>query len=124
MISKGRLFLILWLAGFVSVLSITLIDLTALLANLPVTAQANLPLSPLQIKLVSTIQPTVLMSIAVLIGVRLAAKVGLFSPAAEAAAGGGQVWAALKPQMANTVRAHPCGGGRRTASPHPRRKSR
>jgi len=96
---KTRLFLILWIAGFVSVLSITLIDLTALLANLPVTAQANLPLSPLQIKLVSTIQPTVLMSMAVFIGVRLANRVGLFSPAAEAAAGGGQVWAPLKPQI-------------------------
>ena len=58
-----------------------------------------MPLSPLLIKLLGIIQPAVLMSIAVFVGVRLASRVGLFSPAADAAADGGNVAAAFKPQI-------------------------
>jgi Type II CAAX prenyl endopeptidase Rce1-like len=96
---KTRQFVILWIAGMAGVLSSLLIDLSALLANLPVTQTASLPFSPLIIKLLGIIQPAVLLSIAVLVGVALAHRVGLSSPVAEAGAARGDVIAALKPQI-------------------------
>jgi hypothetical protein len=97
---KTRLFLILWIAGFAGVLSFFLVDLSALLANLPVTTGTSMPFSPLLLKLLSTIQTSILLSVAVFVGVALAARVGLSSPAAEAAAGRGNIMSALKPQIA------------------------
>jgi hypothetical protein len=96
---KTRLFVILWVAGAVGVLSFLLVDLTALLAQLPVPGGREIPPITPAIKFLSLIQPTVLLSIAVLIGVALASKVGLSSPVAEAAAGKGQIASALKPQI-------------------------
>jgi Type II CAAX prenyl endopeptidase Rce1-like len=96
---KIRLFVILWVAGVVGVLSFLLVDLKALLAQLPVPAGTEIPPVTPAIKLLSLVQPTVLLSIAVLIGVALASKVGLSSPVAEAAAGSGQLGSALKPQI-------------------------
>src|SRR5437762_559700 len=96
---KTRLFLILWIAGMAGVLSILLIDLSALLANLPVAAGASMPFPPLMAKLLSVLQTTVLLTIAVLVGVALAPKVGLSSPGAEAVAAGGNPFAVLKPQI-------------------------
>ena len=97
--SRTRLFVILWIAGMAGVLSFLLVDLSALLANLPVTAGQTPPFSPWVLKLLSTIQTSVIVSVAVLVGVVLASRVSLFSPAAEAAAGEGNVVAALKPQI-------------------------
>jgi CAAX prenyl protease-like protein len=96
---KTRLFLILWVAGLAGILSFLLVDLSALLASLPVTTGKEMPFPPLIIKLLSMIQPTVLMSLAVFVGVLLARQVGLSAPAAEAAAGGRQITSALKPQI-------------------------
>ena len=96
---KTRLFLILWIAGIAGVLSILLIDLSALMASLPVTASTTLPFPPLVVKLLGTIQPGVLLAIAVFVGVALARRVGLSAPASEAAAARGDVMAALKPQI-------------------------
>jgi len=96
---KTRLFVILWIAGMAGVLSFLLIDLSAFLANFPVTATASLPFSLLAIKFLGTIQPAILLTIAVLVGVALAHRVGLFSPVAEAVVGKGDVLAALKPQI-------------------------
>jgi hypothetical protein len=96
---KTRLFLILWLAGIAGVLSILLIDLSALMANLPVTASATLPFPAFVVKLLGTIQPGVLLAIAVFVGIALAPGVGLSAPAAEAAAARGEVMPALKPQI-------------------------
>lgn len=96
---KTRLFVILWVAGVVGVLSFLLVDLKALLALFPVPAGTKIPPVTPAIKFLSLIQPTVLLSIAVLIGVALASKVGLSSPVAEAAAGNGQLASALKPQI-------------------------
>lgn len=96
---KTRLFVILWVAGMVGVLSFLLVDLKALLAQLPVPAGTEIPPVTPAIKLLSLVQPTVLLSLAVLIGVALASKVGLSSPVAEAAAGSGQLGSALKPQI-------------------------
>jgi len=81
------------------VLSILLIDLSAVLANLPAAAGSEMPLSPLLIKLVSLVQPTILLSIAVLIGFQLAHRVRLSAPAAEALSHGDSFISALKPQI-------------------------
>lgn len=96
---KTRLFLILWVAGLAGILSFLLVDLAGMLAILPVTAAKEMPFPPLVIKLLGLIQPTILMSLAVVVGVTLAPKVGLSAPAAEAAASDGQVSSALKPQV-------------------------
>lgn len=97
---KTRLFLILWSAGVVGILSFLLVDLSALLRQIPMPAGTEVPhITPI-FKLLSLIQPTVLISIAVLIGIVLAPKVGLSSPVAEAAAGNGKQWSrVLQPQI-------------------------
>lgn len=96
---RTRLFIILLTAGLAGVFSFLLIDLAALMALLPVPAGAEIPQITPAIKLLSLIQPAILLALAVLAGVALAHKVGLSSPAAEAAAGGGRVTASLKPQI-------------------------
>lgn len=96
---RTKLSLALFLAGFAGILSFLFIDVAALAQSLPVTAGAPLPMSPWVIKLVSLIQPTVLVAAAVLIGVALAPKVGLSAPAFEAWARGDSIVAALRPQL-------------------------
>jgi Type II CAAX prenyl endopeptidase Rce1-like len=96
---KTRLYIVLWLAGIAGVLSFLLVDLSALLTQLPVPVGSERPTITPAIKLLSLIQPTVLMSVAVLIGVALASKVSLRSPVAEAVAGNGDLGSALKPQI-------------------------
>lgn len=96
---KKRLFLILWLAGMPGVLSILLLDLNALLAVLPASVRADAPKITWPIMLLGLIQPTVIVSLAVLIGVALARKVGLSAPVAEAIAAGEKVWPVFKPQV-------------------------
>lgn len=97
--AKTRLFIILWVAGMTGILSILFIDLNALLQNLPLPKDVEIPEFTPALKLLSLIQPAVIMSVMVLIGVGLAGKVGLHAPAAEAAAGDGKFWPALKPQI-------------------------
>lgn len=97
---KKRLFLILWVAGVVGTLSFLLVDLSALLNAFPLPAGTEIPQITPALKLLSLIQPIVLVSAAVLVGVVLAPKVGLSSPVAEAVAGNGQpVGRALRPQI-------------------------
>jgi len=96
---KTRLFIILWLAGFTGVLSLLLIDLDALIAILPIPAGTEIPPITPALKLLSVIQPAVILSVAVLVGVVLASKVGLSSPVAEAAASGGDSVSAFTPQI-------------------------
>ena len=97
--TRIKLFAILWLAGMAGVLSLLLLDLSAILANLPATAGLELPFHPLLIKLLSVVQTGILLSIAIFIGVRLAPLVGLSAPAAEALARGNSFISALKPQI-------------------------
>src|SRR6266850_7024225 len=94
-----RLFVVLLIAGFAGILSFLLVDLSAFLAVLPVTEGARMPFSLLSLKLLSLIQPTVLLSVAVFVGVSLAPKVGLFTPAFEAWARRDSFITALKPQI-------------------------
>lgn len=108
---KKRLFIILFVAGLAGVLSVLLIDLPALVALLPAWAVAEIPRITPAIKLLSLIQPSILLALAVLAGVALAHRVGLSSPAAEAAASGGPVWPALKPQIAPGIIGGLLGGG-------------
>jgi len=103
MTHRTRLFGIVFLSGFIGILSILLIDLNALLAVLPVTTGKPLPMSPWVIKLVSLIQPTILVAAAALIGVLLAGKVNLSAPAFEALASGNSVIAALRPQILSGI---------------------
>jgi membrane protease YdiL (CAAX protease family) len=88
MAPNKRLFLILWIAGMAGVLSFLLVDISALIAAIPLPEGApppNLP-PPALLKLVTIIQPAILTSLAVLIGVWLSPKVGLHAPIAEAIA--------------------------------------
>jgi hypothetical protein len=94
-----RLFVILLLAGLAGVLSVLLIDLNGLIAILPIPSETEMPPITPALKLLSLVQPTILLAVAVLVGVALASKVGLSSPVAEAAASGGDTVAAFKPQI-------------------------
>lgn len=96
---KTKLFVILWLAGLAGVLSFLLVDLDALIAILPLPEGTEIPFSTTVLKLLSLIQPAVILLVAVLVGVALAPKVGLSSPVAEAVAGNGQLSSAFKPQI-------------------------
>jgi hypothetical protein len=96
---KTKLFVILWLAGMAGVLSFLFVDLSKMLANLPVPAGQELPSSMWVLKLLSLIQPTILLSLAVFVGVALASKVGLSAPVAEAAAAHRQLSLVFKPQL-------------------------
>lgn len=101
MTRNKRLFLVLWIAGMVGVLSLLLVDLQALIAVLPQpagTPPPELP-PPALLKLAAVLQPAILTSLAVLLGIWLAPKVELHAPAAEAFADGKSFLAALKPQI-------------------------
>ena len=96
---RTRFFVILLTAGFAGILSLLLVDLSALLAILPATAGARMPFSPLIIKALSLIEPTLFLSLAVFGGITLAPKVGLRAPAFEAWARRDNFLVALKPQI-------------------------
>jgi hypothetical protein len=99
MSARARLFLILWLAGLAGVLSFQLVDLPRLIAKLPGAANKPLPLPMAVIRLLSVMQPGVLVGVAAIIGVMLAPKVGLTAPAAQAVADRRPVLPALRPQL-------------------------
>jgi hypothetical protein len=94
-----RLFFILWIAGVVGVASFLLVDLNAMLKSVPFPAGTEVPDFTFTLKLLSLIQPSVLLAIAVFVGVRLAPKVGLSSPFAEAIANNGDKKTALISQI-------------------------
>jgi hypothetical protein len=108
---KTRLFFILLTAGLAGVFSFLLVDLSALVALLPIPAGTEIPLITPAVKLLSLIQPAMLLALAVFSGVALAHRVGLSSPAAEAAASGDPVWPALKPQIVPGIIGGLSGGG-------------
>jgi len=94
-----RLFLILWIAGVIGVASFLLVDLNAMLHSMPFPAGTEIPDFNFTLKVLSLIQPSVLVAIAVFVGVLLAPKVGLSAPFAEALANDGDRIAALGPQV-------------------------
>lgn len=87
-----KLFAVLWLAGMAGVVSL-------LGTDLPIPEDAELQLSLWSIKLLSLIQPTLLLSVAAWIGTALAHKVRLSAPLAEAVASGTSVSKAIQPQL-------------------------
>lgn len=95
--TKTRLFLILFFPGLVGIVSTLLIDLSALVALIPDTT--NIPTITPALKLLSLVQPTLILAVAVLIGIALAPRVGLSAPAAEALAAGRDTFTALKSQL-------------------------
>ena len=100
MTAKKRLFLILWAAGMTGVLSFLLVDLEALIALVPVSEEQRQAMPPwFVIKLASVVQPGVLTTIAVLVGLWLAPKVELHAPASEALAERREFWIELRPQV-------------------------
>lgn len=94
---KTRLFWILFLSGMAGVVSILLIDLSKLIALLP--AGLEVPTITPLIKIVSLIQPAVILLVAVLIGITLSPRVGLSAPFAECVAAGGKCFPVLRPQV-------------------------
>ena len=96
--AKLRVFLIVWSIGFIGILSLLLVDVSAVISMLPIAEPVELP-PPLLLKTLTIFQPTVLMSLAALIGVSLANRVGLHAPATEAAAAGEPFLSKLKPQV-------------------------
>ena len=94
-----KLFLILLTAGLLGVFSFLLVDLSALIAILPIPGGTEIPPITPGLKILSLVQPSVILLVAVLVGVALASKVGLTSPVAEAAASGTDLVSALKPQI-------------------------
>lgn len=95
--NKTRLFLILFFLGFSGTLSLLLLDIMAIAALLPHTIEV--PTITPALRLLSVVQPTVILILAILVGVALAHRVGLAAPATEALAAGGNVSQALKPQI-------------------------
>ena len=79
------------------VLSFLLVDLSPILRNMPANGAARF--SPFALKLLSPIQPTILLCAATLVGVLLAPKVGLSAPAFEALARHDSFIKALRPQI-------------------------
>lgn len=96
---RTKLSATIFFAGFAGILSFLLVDLGAVLAMMPAKDVTPLPMSPLVLKFVALIQPTVLLALAVFGGVFLSPKVNLSAPAFEALARGERFSAALKPQI-------------------------
>ena len=105
-----KLFAILWIAGMTGVLSLLLIDISAIIANLPAAGGSEMPFHPMLVKLLGTIQPTILLTLAIFAGLQLAPAVGLSAPAAEALARGNSFLSALKPQVVPGLIAGVIGG--------------
>ncbi len=90
-------------------LSFLLVDLSALLGSLPLPAGEEMP-PPLVLKLLSLVQPTIILLLMTLVGTGLASKVELSAPAAEAAARSENLWVPLKSQLVPGVIGGVAGG--------------
>lgn len=98
-----RRFLILFIPGFIGILSFLLVDLSALVALFPVPAGTQIPQITPFVKLLAVLQPAVLLALAVFGGVMLAQRVGLSSPFAEALVTREPAWPRLKAQLLPAV---------------------
>ncbi|ABB56571.1 CPBP family glutamic-type intramembrane protease [Synechococcus elongatus] len=82
--------LLLWLLGMMGVLSLLL---------LPLPPLGETPLSPIALRVLVLAQPTILLTIAVLTGSRLALSVGLQAPVIVALSNRQNGWQLLQPQL-------------------------
>ncbi len=103
-VPRVRLGLLMWLAGMLGVVVITVTVLPELLRSVPVPAPLWL------ISLASLAQSTLLVALAVWAGVALAAQVGLRAPAFEAAVRAHPIAPALRPQLVPGLTAGVLGG--------------
>ncbi|WP_346294035.1 CPBP family intramembrane glutamic endopeptidase [Sphaerothrix gracilis] len=101
-----RLFGLLWLAGMAGVMTLVLVPLPLLPEGAPPAAM---------VRLLVLVQPTVLLSVAVLAGVLLAHRLGLMAPVAEALAAGRSWQQAMVPQLLPGVMGGLISGGLLTA---------
>lgn len=90
---RRRPFLSLFALGFLGVLSLLPASIPAI-ARMPLPADS--PPRPV-IVLLSILQPTILVAVAVAVGLSFAPRLGFRSYVVEAAMGRGQVWPALRP---------------------------
>ena len=97
MSAKTRLFILLWGAGFIGIISFLLVDLSALIALVP--TDDDLPRITPAVKLLSVVQPGIFLALAVMAGVSLAPKVGLSASLIEAWMARGRIMPALKPTL-------------------------
>lgn len=88
--ARLQLFGLLWLAGMAGVISLVLMPLPLLPEGAPPAAV---------VRLLVLVQPMVLLSVAVLIGVLLAPRLGLMAPGAEALVAGRSWRKAMVPQL-------------------------
>lgn len=103
-IARLRLSLLLWLAGMLGVVVITVTVLPQLLG------EVTLPAPLWVISLASFAQSAILVALAVWSGVALAPKVGLSAPAFEAAVTARSIASALRPQLLPGLVAGTLGG--------------
>lgn len=89
---KTKLFWVMWLVGMVGVLSLLTLQI-----ELPPNVEPPLPLPVL--KFLTLLQPTILLTISVWLGLKLAPAVGLSAPALEAIANSKSFMPAIKPQL-------------------------
>jgi len=104
--SRLRLFGLLWLAGMAGVISLGLLPLPLLPEGAPPAAV---------VRLLMLVQPTILLSVAVLIGVLLTPPLGLMAPGAEALSTGRSWRPAMVPQLRPGVVGGLISGGLLTA---------
>jgi membrane protease YdiL (CAAX protease family) len=107
---NARRFWILFIPGFIGIVSFALVDLSALVALFPVSPGTTIPQITPVIKLLSLIQPTVLLTLSVFSGVMLAQRVGLSSPFAEALVTRQPAGPALKAQLLPAIVGGAIGG--------------
>src|SRR4030095_13846667 len=81
------------------ILSMLLVDFNAMVRTFQLPPGKEVPDFTLGLKLLSLIQPAVILTVMVLVGSMLAPKVVLTRPAAEAFAAGGKFFPELKPQV-------------------------
>lgn len=103
-VPRRRLGLLLWLAGMLGVVFLTLTVLPSLLREVP------LPAPLWVVSLASLAQSAVLLALAVWAGVALAPEVGLRAPASEAAVTARPLAPALRPQLLPGLIAGVAGG--------------
>lgn len=111
-INRFRLSLLLWLAGMIGVVVMTVTILPQLLR------EVELPAPLWVISLASLAQSAVLLALAVLVGAALAPKVGLRAPTFEAAVTASPLAPALRPQLLPGLAAGILGGLLLLVVPH------
>lgn len=103
-------FVILLAAGMIGVFSLSLIDLTSLVAILSIPSGTEIPEITWGIKLLGLAQYGLILTVAVFIGLKFAHRVNLTSPLSGAISKKEKLWPALAPQLLPGICAGIAGG--------------